>query len=115
MEPDHEHQEWLSRDNTTVRVKFDMGLPTDAELVVLVYVNEEWIPAEQVTINTDKTVTVVFEDICPVAFCVNRSVQEPPAQTGDAMGQLLWLWILLLLASMGALVYLVLNRRKFLR
>ena len=115
VEPEHNHKEWLARDNTSVEVKFDMGLPTDVQLEVLVYINEEWIPVEDVTVNPDKTVTVVFEDICPVAFCVHRSAQEPPAQTGDTMGRMLWLWIVLLLASIGALVYLVQNRRKFLR
>ena len=42
------------------------------EVAVFSYVDGEWIEAVSVTNNGDGTVTVVFEDICPVAFAVKE-------------------------------------------
>lgn len=115
VEEDHEHKEWLSQEDTSLKVTFDTKISSDMDVVVLVYVNEQWVPVTSVTRNSDDTITCVFEDICPVAICVREKHDAPPAQTGDAMGRMLWLWVLLLVASLGAMTMLVMNRRKFMR
>ncbi len=68
---DHGHQEWLKRENTTVTVIFDLGVAEDAKMQVLAYVNEEWMPAKDVINIGDGTVVCIFNDICPVAFCLS--------------------------------------------
>ena len=115
VEEDHEHKEWLSEENTSLKVTFDTKISSDMDVVVLVYVNEQWVPVTSVTRNSDDTITCVFEDICPVAICVKESSATPPAQTGDAMGRMLWLWVLLLVTSLAAMTALVVNRRKYMR
>ena len=112
---DHNHKEWLSQENTSLKVTFDTKISSNMDVVVLVYINEQWVPVTSVTRNGNDTITCVFEDICPVAICVKESADTPPAQTGDAMGRMLWLWVLLLVASLGAMTVLVMNRRKFVR
>ena len=108
---EHGHEEALAEDGTTVTITFDMGVDADTEVVVLVYVDGQWITAEEVVNNGDGTVTVTFEDICPVAFCVERGTAEPP-KTGDDMGQNMILWIVLMVVSLAAIVTLVVLRGR---
>lgn len=111
----HTHDEWLEKENTTLTVAFDAGIPGDVQPVVLVYVDGQWVHAKSVENNGNKTLTVVFEDICPVAICVPRDVNDTPADTGDALGRMLWLWVALLVICLAAAAYLLVNRRKFFR
>ena len=60
----------LALPGVTLSVDFDLGVAADEELVVMTYINGEWVEIESVTNNGDGTVTCVFEDICPVAFAV---------------------------------------------
>lgn len=108
----HGHEEWLAEAGNTVTVTFDMGVGKGVEVIVMVYVEGQWIPAEKVTNNGDGTVTVVFEDICPVAFCVVKDEVDGPAQTGDMLGQNLMLWVLLMVLSMAGILGLNIYRRK---
>lgn len=111
----HDHAQWLKEKGNTVSVTFDLGVGTYTEVVVMVYVDGQWVPAEKVTNNGNGTVTVVFEDLCPVAFCVEAGALEESPKTGDAAGADLMLWIGLMVAAFGAIVVMVLNRRKFVR
>lgn len=115
IEPEHGHKEWLAEAGNTVTIKFDLGVKKSTEVAVLAYVNGEWAAIESVENNGDGTVTCVFEDICPVAFCVDADAEVEPPKTGDAMGENLLLWIILMAVSLVAIVVLVLNRRKFAR
>lgn len=112
VEPGHNHKEELKKDGTQLTVTFDMGIPKNVEVIVLVYLDGEWVPAESVVNNNDGTVTVVFEDICPVAFCVDpNDVYEPP-KTGDEARQELLVWGILLAASAIAIPVLLILRKK---
>lgn len=115
VEPNHGKDKWLSEAGNTVTVTLKTGIPTDMEVVVLAYVNEQWVKVDQVTRNPDKSITCVFEEIGPVAICVRDTQDAPPPQTGDSLGRMLWLWLALLIVSLGALTLLVINRRKFMR
>ena len=112
VEAGHDHKQWLAEDNTQLEVVFDLGIEPGTELKVLAYINEEWTPVEAV-VNADGTVTCTFEDFCPVAFCVPAEVEIP--FTGDAMRADMTKWILLMAASVCALVVLVLFRRRIFR
>ena len=115
VQSDHGKEEWLREEGNTLTVTLVTGIPINMEVVVLVFVNGQWVEVEQVTHNSDNSLTCVFEDIGPVAICVREKHGAPPAQTGDAMGRMLWLWVLLLVTSLGAMTALVVNRRKFMR
>lgn len=106
------HKEKLAEDGTTVTITFDMGVDADTEVVVMVYVDGKWVPAEEVKNNGDGTVDVTFEDICPVAFCVEEGAQEAPPYTGAALDENLTLWIVLMAVSVAAIVVLLMQRRK---
>lgn len=115
VEAGHGHKEWLAQEDTTITVKFDLDIRTGAEVTVLVYLDGEWTPAERVVNNGDGTVTCEFEDICPVAFCVDPQVDEELPQTGTAIRQDLLLWILLLGISCVALGFLLVNWEKLVK
>ena len=112
---DHGHKQWLAEENTTVTVVFDLGVKATTEVIVLVYVDDQWVPAEEVENLGGGKVRVVFEDICPVAFCIDPDAEEEVPPTGDVAGQSLLLWVVLMAVSLVAIVVLVLNRRKFTR
>lgn len=62
----------LKNEGVVLTATFDLGVSAEAEVAVFSYVDGEWIEAVSVTNNGDGTVTVVFEDICPVAFAVKE-------------------------------------------
>lgn len=109
---EHTHKEWLAEEDTAVDITFDLGVEPDEVVTVMAYVDNKWVhvPTDN---NGDGTVDCVFEDICPVVFCVGGST--PPAQTGDIAGQQLILWIVLMVVSLVAVVVLVVRRNKFVR
>lgn len=106
------HKEQLEQDGVTVDITFDLGVAADENVAVLVYVDEQWKPVGASN-NGNGSVTCVFEEICPVVFCVGGEL--PPAQTGDVAGQNLILWVVLMAVSCAAVVVLLVNRRKFMR
>ena len=112
VEAEHGHKQWLEKEDTQVKVTFDLGISKGAEMIVLIYLNEEWIPVKSVTNNGDGTLTVEFEDICPVAFCINRNDITEPPKTGDDMGQSVLLFAGLMIASLIGMIVLFGIRRK---
>ena len=112
VEAEHGHKTWLQQEDTTVSVTFDLGVNKSTEVVVMVYLDGKWVEAESVVNNGNGTVTVVFEDICPVAFCVKRSAQVEPPKTGDPAAGNLPVYMIALVVSAVALVALVILRSK---
>lgn len=115
VEVPHGHKEWLAEGNTDITVQFDLGVKKTTEVIVMVYIGGEWIRVEDVVNNGDGTITCVFDDICPVAFCVEDGAEIEPPKTGDAAGRSLILWAVLMVASMGGVVVLLAGRRRFAR
>lgn len=62
--------EILGKAGTVIKVTFELGVAADDEVVIMAYVNEEWVEAVEVVNNGDGTVTASFEDLCPIAICV---------------------------------------------
>ena len=112
VEAEHGHKQWLQKENTTVSVTFDLGVNKSTEVVVMAYLDGKWVEAESVVNNGNGTVTVVFEDICPVAFCVKRSTQVEPPKTGDPAAGNLPVYMAVLVVSAVALVALLIWRGK---
>ena len=110
----HSHEDELNKANTTISITFDLGVKSSAEVLVYVYVDGKWVAAEQVTNLGNGRVTVVFENIGPVAFCVNKDSQITPPQTGDTAGSQLFMWGTIMAGSIAALLILVVvvKRRK---
>ena len=111
----HGHEEELKKENTTIEITLDMGIPKGIELKVFVYLEGKWVAVEEVTNNGDGTATCVFEDICPVAFAVEADAIKEVPKTGDEVGANISYWVILLVASFVAVVVLLINRRKFIR
>lgn len=111
---EHGHKdENLAQEGVTLTVTFDMGVGAFEDVIVLVYVDGEWVRVESVKNNGDGTITCVFEDICPVAFVVEdkEPVQNPT--TGDAAGnQLVFIIALMCLSAVGIVALVVPKTRK---
>lgn len=107
------HKELVEQDGVYLEVTFELGVVPGTEVVVMVYVDGQWVSVPKVTNNGDGTVTVLFEDICPVTFSVLESSHNPPAQTGDNSG--IGMWVAVMTVSAAALIVLVVFRRKIAR
>lgn len=101
--PDHPTE--VSPKGITIRLTFDLGVGKNAKVYTSSFKNNEWNPIVSTVNNGDGTVTCVFEDFCPVAFSVESSYQQPPAQTGD--NTKLGLWITVMTVSAVALAALL--------
>lgn len=106
------HKESLAEEGTCIEITFDLGVGPNVDVVAMTYVDGKWAPIVSVVNNGDGTVTCVFEDICPVAFAVAEEAYSSPAQTGDAVGSNLILWVVVMAVSAAVLVVLLLSRRK---
>lgn len=107
---DHDHAKWLAKKGNTATIKFDLGIDAGVEVTVLAYVDGQWIFADSSVNNGDGTLTVVLEDICPVAFVL----ADGPVTQPDDSGSLLWLWILLVVLLLAVLIFFLIfwKRRK---
>ena len=107
----------LKAPGKTVTIVFDMGLAADEKLIVMTYIENPnartsegtWVPVESVVNNGDGTLTVVFEDICPVAFVTELGNAAP---TGDAARNQLGIFIGLMVVSAAAIVVILCLKGK---
>ncbi len=115
---DNKH-EALKEVGKTLTVVFDMDLAKDEKIIVLVYIENEkartaegqWVPAEKVVNNGDGTLTVEFEDICPVAFVVEKTASIP--ETGDPIrSSIIWVGLALVVSAAGIITLIVLKAKK---
>lgn len=105
---DHDHAAWLAKKGNTATIKFDMGIDPGVEVTVLAYVDGEWVFAESSVNNGDGTLTVVLEDICPVAFALADGPVTPP----DDDSCCVWCWIIILLILVALLIFFLLWKRR---
>ncbi len=92
---------------------FDLGIASGSFITAMVYVDGKWVPVKDCINNGDGTVTVKFDQICPVAFLVPGSGQNMDIVspiTADTSSVLIWGGIMLI--SLAAIVALVIYRRK---
>lgn len=92
-----------------VEITFDLGVKAGEEVAVMFF-DETWVAIENVNNNGDGTITVVFEKLGPVAFCVEDTSQSAP--TSDDLGQKLLPWTILTLLTAAAVVFMLISRRK---
>ena len=111
---DPNHVEELAKPDVYIEITFDLGVGKHTDVIIYAYVDGKWVEADSVKNNGDGTFTVVFNQICPIAFCVEDSIFDVPARTGDIIGQYLWVWIVLLVLSVTGIVALVIwkGRKK---
>lgn len=100
----HTHEDWLSKAGNTVTVDFDLGVKSSAKVIVMVYADGQWSAAEKVTNKGNGVVTVAFEQLGAVAFCVDAASQITVPQTGDTNASQIMLWGGILVASVAAMV-----------
>lgn len=110
---EHGHKdENLKDEGVTLTVTFDLDIGKYQDVVVLVYVDGQWVKVENVKNNGDGTVTCVFEDICPVAFVVEDKELTQNPTTGDEAGKNLAPVIAMMCLSAVGIVALVVTKAK---
>lgn len=114
---DHIHEEELNKPEVTITLDLDLGVNKFTEVVGLSYNDGAWNELVSVTNNGDGTLTVVMDHFCPTVFCVStdevtNNPQAMPPKTGDAVGQNLTMYIVIMVASLAAIVAIVVIHRK---
>ena len=78
-----ECKDWLAKDGTTIDLTFKTDIEKGTFLQVAYYKDGQWHLADKVVNNNDDdnpendgTVTVTFEDLCPVVFLVPGEMNE---------------------------------------
>ena len=105
---DDAHREELKKPGVCIKLTFDLGIAPGVDAVVMVYVDGQWVYAESVVNNGDGTITVVLEDICPIAISVKNGDEDAaPPKTGDQFGQNLGIWITVMAVSAVAVAVLL--------
>lgn len=107
---DPNHVDELAKPDVYIEIVFDLGVDADTKVVVMAYVDGKWAPIYKVENLGDGRVRCVFDEICPIAFCVDAEADN--TQTGDTIGDNLVLWIVLLVVALMAIVALQVVRRK---
>lgn len=102
----------LKPEGVTLIVTFDMGVGAYETVTVLTYIDGQWVPVKSVTNNGDGTLTVVFEDICPVVFVVEQAENIPTPPTGDTAGKWLILAVSMMAISAAAIVVLLTTKSR---
>lgn len=109
---DHNHPEELAKEGVTLELIFDLDVAKGKSVVAMTYNNDAWAEIVKTTNNGDGTVTCVFEHLCPVSISVGNPAEGDSGKTGDEMGRYLILWAGLMVVSAGAIVTMVVVRRK---
>ncbi len=105
-----DHPAVVGQAGVSLTVTLNLGVSADTELYIMSYVNGEWVPAKDVVNNGDGTVTLSVEDVGPLAIAVRGGTDSAPSKTGDPAD--ITLWVVLMTASLVALVAVVCLRRK---
>ena len=108
----HGHAAALEPTGVVFEMTFDLGVDADAKVVVMTYKNDAWNEIAKVVNNGDGTVTCTFEHLCPVAIAVESESAGESGDTGDNIGNSMYLWIALMVVAASAVVILTATRRK---
>lgn len=101
------------KNGAVLDLTFDLGIGSSTFITAMVYVDGKWVPVVDCINNGDGTVTVKFDQICPVAFLVpgsGQNIDVVSPTTSDASGIALWVGVMVI--ALGAIVAIVCYRRR---
>ena len=106
--------EKLDEEDVTIKVRFRLGVSKYTKVIAYSYDEEtgEWTEVKNLENNGDGSVTGEFDHFCPVAFLVEKGGTASTPKTGDAAGQNLLLWIILMAVCVVAIVVLLILRKR---
>lgn len=99
----------LKVDGNTITLTFKMVVPQEAFLTVMTLNDGKWEHVDEVKNNDDGTVSVKFNQFCPVLFLTGLPLQSVPVQSFS----IYWLIALCAIILVLAVAVFFLLRRKF--
>ena len=119
---EHGHKDQvLKQEGVRLTLTLNTGVGADEKVIVMSYIDGKWVEAVSVVNNGDGTITVVFEDICPVAILTRAGAQDGPSspinpstpQTGDTLTSQIGIWLIVLaVCAVGLVLVLVIRPKK---
>ena len=114
LEDHQEKIDCLEEDGVTITIVFKMAVTPNTNLMAVAYDDEtgEWEKVPELTINSDGTITLVLEEMSPVAFLTDGNANGITPWTGDAMGNSIGIWVAVMVICAAGIVALIVLRKK---
>lgn len=102
---------YLEAGDNTLTLKVKMSVEENTFISVVSLYNGQWVPAQRVVKNNDRTISVTFTKLCPVLFVTGKYKQEKPPATDDDFNMLLW--TTLMISSVIALTVVIILKKRW--
>lgn len=102
----------IFKEGKKLQIRFDIGAELEEKIMALTRCSDEtgWQFVESVTINPDGTVTVIFDELCPVIFLTEKddAVQSPATSDMNTVA----LWTLAVVFGMGSVCMIIASKKR---
>lgn len=102
----------IFKEGKKLQIKFDISAELEEKIMALTRCSDEtgWQFVESVTINPDGTVTVIFDELCPVVFLTEKdgAVESPATSDMSTVA----LWTLAVVFGMGSVCMIIASRKR---
>ncbi len=102
----------IFKEGKKLQIRFDIGAELKEKIMALTRCSDEtgWQFVESVTVNPDGTVTVIFDELCPVIFLTEKSDAVQSPATSDMSTAVLW--TLAVVFGMGSVCMIIAASKK---
>lgn len=112
LEDHYNKAEVLKQEGCTLTVDFKTEIKKNASLVVLTYIDGEWVEAEETKIGANGVVTCTFEDIGPTAFVLTEAAPDAEAGTSPFTGDMIAMWFVVMAVCAAGIVVVLMAMKK---
>lgn len=104
-----DHADKLKQDGVYLQLTFNLGVGKNDEVYSMSYDDDtnDWEPITGAKNNGDGTVTCIFAHLCGLEFSVHQSTVSTTGDTFNMMP-----WIILMAVSTGAIIVLMISKKK---
>ena len=104
---EHDHPTEVEPDGIVFDITFDLGVASDAKVIVMTNNDGEWEPIVDTQNNGDGTVKCSFEHLCPIAISIAQGSPVAETESSNAL-----VWMAVLLAALVGVVGVIMGYKK---
>lgn len=102
----------LPIDGNVISLTFDGNYDNKKPFYAMIYHEDEWKMVDESVVNANGSVTITFEDFCPVVFMVpaDQDGDTSTPQTGDTADNTPWVFIMIISLAVIAVLSVAIHR-----